>query len=43
MGGDWNLEKTVLEVDTGKIAAKVAFQAPLTSTYSGVFNISQSS
>ncbi|MCY7274831.1 MAG: DUF4347 domain-containing protein [Phormidesmis sp. CAN_BIN44] len=43
LGGDWNLEKTVLEVNTGEIVAKVAFQAPLTSTYSGVFNISPAS
>ncbi len=37
LGGDWDLEKTVLEVDTGVIAAKGAFQPSLTSTYSGVF------
>ncbi len=43
LGGNWNLEKTVLEIDTGEIAAKVAFQAPLTSTYSGVFNLSPAS
>jgi hypothetical protein len=43
LGGDWNLEKTVLEIDTGKIAAKVAFQSPLTSTYDGVFNVSPTS
>lgn len=43
LGGNWNLEKTVLEIDTGKITAKVAFQAPLTSTYDGVFNVSPTS
>ncbi len=43
LGGNWNLEKTVLEVNTGEIAAKIAFQAPLTSTYRGVFDISPSS
>lgn len=37
LGGDWDLEKTVLEVDTGVIAAKGAFRSSLTSTYSGVF------
>ncbi len=40
LGGDWNLEKTVLAVDTGEIATEIAFQASLTSTYSGVFNVS---
>ncbi len=37
LGGDWDLEKTVLEVNSGDIAAKGAFQPSLTSTYSGVF------
>ncbi len=43
LGGDWNLEKTVLKVNTGDIAAKIAFESPLTSTYSGVFNLSAAS
>ena len=37
LGGDWNLEKTVLAVNTDDITAKGAFQPSLTSTYSGIF------
>ncbi len=37
LGGDWNLEKTVLAVNTDDITAKGAFQPSLTSTYRGVF------
>lgn len=37
LSGDWDLEKTILAVNTGNIAAKGAFEPSLTSTYPGVF------
>lgn len=39
LGGDWNLEKTVLQVDTAAITAQTAFQPSVIATYGATFSL----